>query len=66
VILPEKMNLAKKPEPNLLKLLPKKRSRFWEPDFAKKNASQKKRTLQNGTNCLPKLCLKTLKPILKT
>jgi hypothetical protein len=56
---------GKKPEPNLPKLLLKKCSQFQEPDFAKQNASHEKRTLQNKTTCLPKLCLKTLKPILK-
>ena len=64
--LPEKINLAKKPEPNLPKLLLKPWSRFWSPDLTKENASQKKRTLQNETACLPKLYLKTLKPILET
>ena len=43
---PEKMNLAKKPEPNLSKLFLKPWSQFWEPDFAKKNASQKNELCQ--------------------
>jgi hypothetical protein len=63
--LPEKISLTKKPEPNLPKLLLKKCSRFQKPDFAKQNASREKWTLQNETACLPKLCLKILKPILE-
>ena len=63
---PEKRNLAEKPEPNLPMLLLKPWSQFWEPDLTKENASQKKRTLQNETACLPKTKLKTLKPILET
>jgi hypothetical protein len=42
ITLPEKMNLAKKPEPNLPKLSLKKCSRFQKPDFAEKSVSQKK------------------------
>ena len=41
VSLPEKINLAKKPEPNLLKLLLKKCSRFYESDFAENNLCHK-------------------------
>ena len=64
--LPEKRNLAEKPEPNLPMLLLKPWSQFWELDLTKENASQKKRTLQNETACLPKLDSKTLKPISET
>ncbi len=46
---PEKMNLAKKPEPNLSKLFLKPWSQFWKPDFAKKNASQKNKLCQMKT-----------------
>jgi hypothetical protein len=60
------MNLTKKTEPNLPKLLLKKCSRFQRPDFAKKSARHEKRTLQNETACLPKPNAKTLKPILET
>ena len=60
VTLPEKMNLAKKPEPNLPKLLLKKSSQFRKPDLVKKNTSQKKWTLQNETVCLQKLWPKTV------
>jgi hypothetical protein len=60
------MNLAKKPEPNLSKLLLKKSSQFRKPDLVKKNTSQKKWILQNETACSPKLCQKTLKRILET
>jgi hypothetical protein len=58
VILPEKMSLAKKPEPNFPKLLLKKCSRFQKPDFAKRNASQKKWTL-----CLDRLDNHKMKPL---
>ena len=63
--LPEKINLAEKPEPNKPILLLKPWSQFWEPDLTKENASQKKQTTQNETACLPKLWLKILKPILE-
>ena len=64
--LPEKINLAEKPEPNKPILLLKPWSQFWEPDLTKENASQKKWTLQNETACLPKLDSNTLKPISET
>jgi hypothetical protein len=44
--MPEKINLAKKPEPNLPKLLLKLWSQFWRPDFAENNLCGKNELCQ--------------------
>ena len=62
----KKRTWQKKPNPNLPKLLLKKCSRFWKPDFTEKNASQKKTNLAKWNHLLTKTWLKTTKPILAT
>jgi hypothetical protein len=66
VIYARKMNLAKKPEPNLQKLLLKNVVDFRNLILRKEPLARKRRTLQNETACPPELWLKTTMPILET
>ena len=64
--LPEQIDLTKKPEPNLLKLLLKNlEANFENLTLPKRNASQKKRTLQNETALLTKTWLENLEANLR-